>query len=78
MVNAMVNVLASSAVDNGVEPFSRQTRDYVIGMCCLSAKHAAFKSKSKGILAGHRDNISEWSTISNHELLFQFRSTIKV
>jgi hypothetical protein len=33
----MVSVLASSAVDR-----SGQIKDYTIGMCCFSAKHAAF------------------------------------
>ena len=31
----MVSLLASSAVDRGFEP---QTRDYEIGNCCFSAK----------------------------------------
>ena len=37
----MVSVLASSAVDPGFEHRSDQTKDYKIGMCCFSAKHAA-------------------------------------
>jgi hypothetical protein len=37
----MVSVLASSAVDHGFEPRSGQTKDYKIGICCFSAKHAA-------------------------------------
>jgi hypothetical protein len=37
----MVSVLASSAVDRGFEPWSGQTKDYKIGICCFSAKHAA-------------------------------------
>ena len=37
----MVSVLASSAVDRGFEPRSDQAKDYKIGMCCFSAKHAA-------------------------------------
>jgi hypothetical protein len=36
----MVSVLASSAVDRGFEPRSGQTKDYEIGICCFSAKHA--------------------------------------
>ena len=43
----MVSVLASSAVDHGFEPRSGQTKDYKIGMCCFSAKHAAFRRKGK-------------------------------
>jgi hypothetical protein len=38
----MVIVLAWSAVDHGFEPWSVQTKDYEIDICCFSAKHAAF------------------------------------
>jgi hypothetical protein len=37
----MVIVLASSVVDCGFEPRSGHTKDYEIGICCFSAKHAA-------------------------------------
>ena len=47
----MVSVLASSAVDRGFEPRSGQTKDYEIGMCCFSAKHAALRKKRKDWLA---------------------------
>jgi len=43
----MVSVLASSAVDRGFEAWSGQTKDYKIGMCCFSAKHAALSRNSK-------------------------------
>jgi hypothetical protein len=36
----MVSVLTSSAVDRGFEPQSGQTKDYNIGICCLSAKRS--------------------------------------
>ena len=39
----MVSVLASSAVDRGFEPPSGQTKDYKVGICCFSAKTAAFR-----------------------------------
>jgi hypothetical protein len=39
----MVRVLASSAVDRGFEPQSGQPKDYKIGICCFSAKHAALR-----------------------------------
>jgi hypothetical protein len=32
----MVVVLASSAVDIGFEPWSGQTKDYEIGICCFA------------------------------------------
>jgi len=43
----MFNVLASSAGVRGVESRSGQTKDYKIGICCFSAKHAALRRKSK-------------------------------
>ena len=61
----MVSVLASSAVDRGFKPRSGQTKDYKIGICCFSAKHAAFRSKSKDWLARNQDNVSEWSNMSS-------------
>ena len=36
----MVSMLASSAVHCGFEPRSGQIKDYKIGICCFSAKHA--------------------------------------
>ena len=43
----MVSVLALSAVDRGFDARSGQTKDYKIGICCFSAKHAALRRKSK-------------------------------
>ena len=43
----MVSVLASRVVDRGFEPRLGQTKDYKIGICCFSAKHAALRRKSK-------------------------------
>ena len=43
----MVSVIASSAVDRGFETWLGQTKDYKISICCLSAKHAALRRKSK-------------------------------
>jgi hypothetical protein len=43
----MVSVLASSAVDCGFEPRSGQTKDYEIGICCFSDKHASLRRNSK-------------------------------
>jgi len=45
--DVMVSALASSAIDRGFEPWSGQTKDYTIGMCCFSAKYAALRRKSK-------------------------------
>ena len=41
----MVSVLASSAVDRGFG--SGQTKDYNIGICFFSTKHAVLRRKSK-------------------------------
>jgi hypothetical protein len=47
-----------------------QTKDYKIGMCCFSAKHAALRRKSKGWLSRNQNNVSEWSDMSIRRLLF--------
>ena len=57
----MVSVLVSSAVDCGFEPRSGQTKDYEIGICCFSTKHAALRRKNKDWLAWNQNNVSEWS-----------------
>jgi hypothetical protein len=54
----MVSVLALSMVDRGFDPRSGQTKDYEIGICCFSAKHAALRRKSKDWLARNQDNVS--------------------
>jgi hypothetical protein len=74
----MVGVLASSAVDRGFKPQSGQTKDYEIGICCLSDKHAALRRKSKDWLARNLNNVSELSNMSTRGLLFQWASTIKI
>ena len=65
----MVSVLALSAVDRVFEPRSGQTKDYKIGICCISAKHAALRRKSKDWLARNQNNVSEWSDISTRGLV---------
>jgi hypothetical protein len=54
----MVSVFVSITVDYGFEAQSGETKDYEIGNCCFSAKHAALKRKSKGWLAQNLDNVS--------------------
>ena len=53
----MVSVLASSAESRGFDP-AGQTKDIKIGICCFSAKHAAFWSKSKDWSAKNQNNVS--------------------
>ena len=60
------------------EPQSSQTKDYKIGICCFSAKHAALRGKSKDWMAENQDNVSEWDDMSISRLLFQWASTIKI
>ena len=74
----MVSVLASSAVDRWFEPWSGQAKDYQIGICCFSVKHAALRRKSKDWLAQNQDNVSEWGDMSIPGLLFQWASSIKI
>jgi hypothetical protein len=74
----MVSVLISSAVDRRFEPRSGQTKDYKIGICCFSAKHAASRRKSKDWLAWNQNIVSEWSDMSTRGLLFQLTCSMKI
>ena len=67
----MVSMLTSSAVNCGFKPWSGQTKNYKIGICFFSAKHAALKRKDKDLLAQIQDNVSEWSDMSICGLVFQ-------
>ena len=60
----MVSVLAPSAVDRRFEPWSGQTKNSKIGICCFSVKYAALRSKSKDRLVRNQNNVSEWSDMS--------------
>ena len=73
----MVCVLTSSSVERGFKPRSGQTKNYKIGICCFSAKHAALRRKRKDWLAQNQD-MSEWGDMSIRRLLFQWTSTIKI
>ena len=67
----MVSVLASSAVDGGFKPDQVQNKDYKIGICCFSAKHATLRRNSKDWLARNQHNVSEWVDMSICGRLFQ-------
>jgi hypothetical protein len=54
----MVSVIASSAIDRGLELRSGQIKDYKISICRFSAKHAALRRKSKDWLARNQNNVS--------------------
>ena len=66
----MISVLTSSAEDRGFEPRSGQTKDYTIGMCFFSTKHAALRRKGEDGLARNQNNVSEWGNMSTCGLLF--------
>ena len=67
----MVSMLALSAVDLWFKPRLGQIKDYEIGICCFSAKHATLSIKSKDWLARNQDNVSEWGDMSILRLLFR-------
>jgi hypothetical protein len=66
--DVMARVFAPSDVDHAFEPRSGQTKEYKIGICCYSAKHAALKNKSKDWFAHNQDSVSEWSDMSKIEM----------
>jgi len=74
----MVSVVASSAVDRGFAPRSGQTKDYKIGTCSFSTKHAASRKKGKDWLARNQNNVFKWSDMSTRGLLFQWASIINI
>jgi len=47
----MVSVLASNAVNRGIQFQSGQTKDYKSDICCFSAKQVVLRSKSKDWMA---------------------------
>jgi hypothetical protein len=65
----MISVLASIVVDHGFEPRLGQTKDYTIGICYFSAKHAASRRKSKDWLVRNPDDVAEWGYMSIRESL---------
>ena len=69
--DVMVSVLSSITVYRGFEFRSDQTKGCKIGICFFSAKHAALRRMSKHWLTRNQDNVSEWSDMSIHGLLFQ-------
>jgi len=52
-------------------------KDYTIGICCFSARHATLSGRNKDWLARNQDNVSECDHISIRKLWFQWASTIK-
>jgi hypothetical protein len=75
--SVIISVLASSAVDRGFESRSGQTNDYQLVFVAYNAKHAELRRKSKDWLPRNQDNVSEWSDMYIHGLLFPLDNTIK-
>jgi hypothetical protein len=74
----MVSVLTSSVVDRVFELRSDQTKDYKIGMCCFSTKHATLRRKSKDWLTWNQDNVFRRVERQVYPLtVVQWSSTIK-
>ena len=67
----MISLLASSAVYRGFEAQSGQTKEYRIGICCFSVKHAVLRKKSKDWLSRNQKYVLEWNNMSIRGLLFQ-------
>jgi hypothetical protein len=55
-----------------------QANIHIIDICCVFAKYAALRSKSKDWLARNQNNVSEWSNMPTCRLLFQWDITIKI
>ena len=62
--SVMVNIPASSEVDNEFESRSGQTKEYKIIIYVLSTEHVALRSMNKYWLSQNHDNVSEWSNKS--------------
>ena len=73
----MVSVLASSAVDRGYESRSGQTKDYEMGMCCFSVKHAALRRKRKDWWLGIRIMFPSEATCPSAECCFSELALLK-
>ena len=64
----MVSVLASSVVDCGFDRRSGQTKDYKIGICCFSVRHAVLRKKSK--VLGIMIMCPSWATCLSADCCF--------
>ena len=64
----MVSMLASSA-SRRCESQSGQIKDNELGICCLSVKQAAVRSKKKYWLVRNRINVSECSDTSTRTVI---------
>jgi len=70
MTNCIDGVMLS-VVDRGFKPWSGQTKDYKIGICCFFAKHSALRKRAKNGWLGIGIMCFEWGDISIRRLVFQ-------
>ena len=66
----MVRVPVSRMADRGFQLRSDKTKYYKIGICSFFAKHATLRHKSKDREAQNQYQVSEWSDMSTHGLVF--------
>ena len=66
----MVGVLASRVAYRVFERRSGQAKDYKIGICCFSTKHAVLRSQGKDGLARNQVNVYELSIMSTRGMLY--------
>jgi hypothetical protein len=74
----IVIYLTFSAVDRGFEPPSGQTKDYKIGICCISVKYTALRRKRKDLLVLNQDNVSEWRDMNYQVIVYNKQRLIQV
>ena len=74
----MVSTLATRVVYCGSELKSGQTKDYIIGICCFSAKHAALRRKDRYWLALNQDTVFKGGDMSIRGLLHNINPTKRV
>ena len=67
----------SSAVYCEFEPRSGQTKDYEIGICWFSTKHAILRRMSKDWLALNQNTVFKWADMSIRELLLHYKYRTK-
>ena len=53
------SVLASTAVDHGVEPLSGENKDYTISIYCFSSEHTSLRIKNKDWFGLNQNRVSE-------------------
>jgi hypothetical protein len=66
----MVNMRSTSVIDRGFKPVSRQQNTIKLVFATSRLKHAALRNKNKDGLAQNQNNVSKWSDMFTHKLLF--------